>query len=283
MPSGKARGFTIVELLVVITIIGILMALLFPAINAARESARRAECISNQGQVGTAVLTYATGPKGKFPKHLNVKPDSGGTDRTWSWIANIMRELGRGDIADVMQTSGPAGRTERIDILICPSDPPIDETSQQTSYVANSGIEGLDDPIANGIFHQTNDVTLSYVAQNDGAATTLLLSENVDATEWTDNGIDPANEVHQTAIVWQASGPSDASNCALNKNVGGACSGLDLAKPRSNHSGGFVVTFCDDHTEFISDEIDYEVYKLIMTPNGSKLGQAPLDEAALRK
>ena len=129
MSSRKSSGFTIVELLVVITIIVILMGLLFPAINAARESARKANCISNEGQVGKAVITYTT-RKGNFPKHLNFKGPNGTAPR-WPWPANIMTELGRGDIAEVLLTNNdPTARTHIIEILISPSDPPVTPPSQ---------------------------------------------------------------------------------------------------------------------------------------------------------
>ncbi len=286
MSFRKASGFTIVELLVVITIIGILMALLFPAINAARESARKGNCVSNQRQVGVAITTFANTGKGEFPKHLNTKKDDMGADVPWPWVCNVMTNIGRGDIADVMQagTAGvnPASRTERIDILICPSDKPADQTSQQINYVANTGIDGLDEGPADGVFMQTKQVTMAYVAQNDGASTTLMLSENNDAGEWNDNSI-TNTDVAQTALIWQAAAPS--AGCGLNDNSG-TCTGLAAARPRSSHSGGFVVTFCDGHTSFISDQIDYNVYRLIMTPNGSSatspqsdiLSEADLDK-----
>ena len=66
MKTNKRTGFTLVELLVVISIITILAALLFPAINAAREAARRAQCISQQRQVALAVLTFEHF-RGAFP------------------------------------------------------------------------------------------------------------------------------------------------------------------------------------------------------------------------
>jgi prepilin-type N-terminal cleavage/methylation domain-containing protein/prepilin-type processing-associated H-X9-DG protein len=66
----KQRGFTLVELLVVIAIIGILVALLLPAIQAAREAARRAQCTSNLKQVGIAILNYETAKKALPPSRL---------------------------------------------------------------------------------------------------------------------------------------------------------------------------------------------------------------------
>jgi prepilin-type N-terminal cleavage/methylation domain-containing protein/prepilin-type processing-associated H-X9-DG protein len=74
--SLRRRGFTLVELLVVIGIIAVLMGILLPALNRARESGRRVQCLSNMRQLGMAFMMYVQENKGKFPAAgVETRPD----------------------------------------------------------------------------------------------------------------------------------------------------------------------------------------------------------------
>lgn len=148
--SQRAPGFTLVELLVVIAIIGILVALLLPAVQAARESARRSQCTNNLRQLGIAALNYETAFKHLPPGNLgsqnmsvpnaNVTPGKGANQWT-SVFASILEYTEETATADVLKrklrlgpdTYGPttfwndadalvAGQT-RIDTFLCPSMP----------------------------------------------------------------------------------------------------------------------------------------------------------------
>jgi general secretion pathway protein G len=113
---ARRSAFTLVELLVVIAIIGVLIALLLPAVQAARASARRMQCASNMRQIGLAIHQYANSNKGSFPKMWHDE------EITSSWIYAL------------------APYMESVDeIRLCPEDHARLEksSSRLTSYALN--------------------------------------------------------------------------------------------------------------------------------------------------
>lgn len=125
----KRQGFTLIELLVVIAIIAVLIALLLPAVQQAREAARRTQCKNNLKQLGLALQNYHD-TFTIFPPTLGVGPGAGGE---WSMHARLLPYADQGNAYNAIdfnlnytQTSAafPFGiKAIRIPYLICPSDP----------------------------------------------------------------------------------------------------------------------------------------------------------------
>src|ERR671914_226306 len=138
MYRKRLRGFTLVELLVVIAIIGILVAMLLPAVQAAREAARRNQCQNNLKQLGIAFLnhenTYGYFPSGGWGYLWSGDPDMGsGEKQPGGWTFAVLPYLEEGNAYVIGQGLPTSQKTAElvklkkhpIGVFYCPSRRPV--------------------------------------------------------------------------------------------------------------------------------------------------------------
>ncbi len=205
MRRVRRTGFTLVELLVVIAIIGILVGLLLPAVQAAREAARRMQCSNNVKQVALACHNYHSAFR-TFPPSavVDLKVSQTGNNGSWGVHGRILPYLEQGNLYSNIDLSIAWDDQQAIDGMqiatySCPSDPGTGQVRvfddarpslYPTTYGFNFGTWYVYDPTkrkgGEGMFYPNS--FLGFRDCLDGASNTLLLGEVKAWTPYTRNG-----------------------------------------------------------------------------------------------
>jgi prepilin-type N-terminal cleavage/methylation domain-containing protein/prepilin-type processing-associated H-X9-DG protein len=183
-----ASGFTLIELLVVIAIIGVLIALLLPAVQAAREASRRMQCVNNLKQIGLALHNYAV--------NNSVFPASS-TPEGWGPIVMLLPNLEQQALFNTFNFSSLANSAStrtppndnitasytQLNVLLCPSDLDRLTTPEgHINYVFNTGSDVYGDSYPspyNGICLARITAPARFATITDGTSTTAGISERV--------------------------------------------------------------------------------------------------------
>jgi prepilin-type N-terminal cleavage/methylation domain-containing protein/prepilin-type processing-associated H-X9-DG protein len=311
----KSFGFTLVELLVVIAIIGTLVGLLLPAVQAARESARRSTCSNNLKQFALGMHNYHDA-RGYFPwittrtnppgneSNNGTYPGDGAT-----WLVHLWPYVECADMysrytfagASWGNASNLALLNRRVPLYFCPSDNPAvafhATVGGRTNYMVCSGKDNQVNPngpfgwLATGHGGSTNPDWDNFIPVRgtmkgitDGLSKTLMFGEIIFSRTT------PASDGRGSH--WTNAPPSFAAYATPNTGTDvvafctntsdtpcqaqdGSIRWRNKMSARSRHSGGVSVAMCDGSVGFVSNEIDLATWQALATGQGGEPSGSP--------
>jgi len=307
MAARRNLGFTLIELLVVIAIIGVLIALLLPAVQQAREAARRTQCKNNLRQIGLALHNYIDSeqafPCGYISKWNPTDPTKADIGPGWGWAAQLLHFVEQEELyhainfdLNIEVDANSTSRKRLLSVYLCPSDPlsaqvvkvlAQDQTTVITqvagaNYVGMFGTGEIGDALdnGNGTFFRNSHIRPKDFL--DGLSRTFVggeRSHNLSRATWVGavaggwSGPTPRGE----GGTVQTPEPPEGSFIMILGPVGTE----DLPRTPNHplahdedywsfHSGGCHMVMGDGSVQFISDHIDPVVYQSLATRAGGE-------------
>lgn len=298
-PTSK-RAFTLVELLVVMAIIGMLVALLIPAVQAVRGAARKSACSNNLRQIGLAVTNYESANR-KFPAGQTWVSRRAPNNYSYSWSAQILGFLEERTLADQLdmrrtplEPRNLRAASQIVSVYLCPSTTQREEHRNAEERLVNVqgpgngmacidylGISGPNqtwfNPATGEEYGPQRGIMLGTKGLEDGD--NMLESKTLRVKSITDG-------LSKTACVTECTGRGLDGDGDLNgtwisgKNIGHLSKNINSSKPpkvwtqeriHSEHSGGAQFLFCDGSVRFLTEGIERELLGAIASRNGEEL------------